>query len=220
MANPDERPPPGGHGEYSREHVPDLYEDGLSIRQISAKTGIPMSTVYGIVRDSEVPIRRQEMLKRGADPFVNAIGDQLRDARDALGWTRVELAEKLSCRPHWKTVQHYEFGTVTCSVSVFQELCDTLGLSAQTVLAEAQRSAEIGSPRIRLERRERAERAKLAAQKEVQRKAKRARTATWLRQEYEKGRGFKSLGREIGESPSHVKTLLREAGTVLRSSGR
>lgn len=75
-----------------------------------------------------------------------AIGEELRRARDTIGWTRAELAERLPFGIHVQTLAGYERGTVQCTVSRFVALCETMGVSAPDALAWAMQRAEIDLP--------------------------------------------------------------------------
>jgi len=66
-----------------------------------------------------------------------AIGRELRRVRDAIGWTRAELAARLPFGIHVQTLAGYERGAVQCSASRFVSLCQTMGVSAPDVLAWA-----------------------------------------------------------------------------------
>ena len=77
-----------------------------------------------------------------------AIGQELRRARDAIGWTRAELVTRLPFRVHVQTIAGYERGTVQCSTNRFLVLCGTLGISAPDALAWAMQRAEIDLPTI------------------------------------------------------------------------
>jgi transcriptional regulator with XRE-family HTH domain len=76
----------------------------------------------------------------------NAIGEELRRARDTIGWTRAELATRLPFGIHIQTLAGYERGAVQCSTSRFTVLCETMGVSAADVLAWAMQRAGIGLP--------------------------------------------------------------------------
>jgi transcriptional regulator with XRE-family HTH domain len=75
-----------------------------------------------------------------------AIGEELRRARDTIGWTRAELAERLPFGIHVQTLAGYERGAVQCSTSRFVLLCRTMGVSAPDVMAWAMQRAGIDLP--------------------------------------------------------------------------
>jgi transcriptional regulator with XRE-family HTH domain len=77
-----------------------------------------------------------------------AIGEELRRARDTLGWTRAELAARLPFGVHVPTLAGYERGVVQCSSNRFIMLCQTMGVSAPDVLAWAMQRARIDLPTI------------------------------------------------------------------------
>jgi hypothetical protein len=82
-----------------------------------------------------------------ADSAVRqAIGRELRRARDTIGWTRAQLAARLPFGIHVQTLAGYERGTVQCSTSRFVLLCKTMGVAAPDVLAWAMQRAGIDLP--------------------------------------------------------------------------
>lgn len=76
----------------------------------------------------------------------HAIGEELRRARDTIGWTRAGLAARLPFSIHVQTLAGYERGTVQCSASRFITLCQTMGIPAPDVLAWAMQRARIDLP--------------------------------------------------------------------------
>jgi transcriptional regulator with XRE-family HTH domain len=76
----------------------------------------------------------------------SAIGEELRRARDTLGWTRAELATRLPFDIHVQTLAGYERGTVQCTIVRFVELCQVMGVSAPDMLAWAMQRAEVDLP--------------------------------------------------------------------------
>ena len=76
----------------------------------------------------------------------HGIGEELRRARDTIGWTRAELAARLPFSVHVQTLAGYERGTVQCTASRFIVLCQTMGVSAPDVLAWAMQRAGIDLP--------------------------------------------------------------------------
>lgn len=107
------------------------------------------------VEPHEEPDRRAqqapaEFMAQDPDAIDNAarkaIGEELRRARDTIGWTRAKLAARLPFGIHLQTLAGYERGAVQCSTSRFTVLCETMGVSASDVLAWAMQRAGIGLP--------------------------------------------------------------------------
>lgn len=77
-----------------------------------------------------------------------AIGEEIRRAREATGWTRKEFAERLPFDVHVQSIAGYEGGTVQCTTARFVELCETLGVSAPDLIAWAMQRAKVSLPLI------------------------------------------------------------------------
>jgi transcriptional regulator with XRE-family HTH domain len=79
------------------------------------------------------------------DPtFTRVVGQELRTAREARGWTRIHLVDQLPSGIGDRTLLTYEHGTRQLTVNRFVEICRTLGIAAPQVLETALRkSAEL-----------------------------------------------------------------------------
>jgi transcriptional regulator with XRE-family HTH domain len=86
------------------------------------------------------------------DPEIaRAVGEELRRARDVVGWTRSELVARLSFDIHIKTLAGYERGAIQCTVKRFVEICQTLGVAAPDVLSWAMQRAKVDLQTIGLQ---------------------------------------------------------------------
>jgi transcriptional regulator with XRE-family HTH domain len=72
-----------------------------------------------------------------------AIGEELRRAREANGWSRGHLVAQLPSGIGERTLLSYEHGTRHLTVLRFVELCRTLGVAAPTLLNHALQRARI-----------------------------------------------------------------------------
>lgn len=72
-----------------------------------------------------------------------AIGEELRRARDTIGWTRAEMAERLPFDIHVQTLAAYERGIIQVPVSKMILMCGAMGVSAPDLLAWAMQRAGI-----------------------------------------------------------------------------
>jgi len=72
-----------------------------------------------------------------------AIGEELRRAREALGWSRGHLVSLLPSGIGDRTLLSYEHGTRHLTVLRFIELCRALGIAAPTLLNQALQRARI-----------------------------------------------------------------------------
>jgi transcriptional regulator with XRE-family HTH domain len=72
-----------------------------------------------------------------------AIGEELRRAREAEGWSRAQFVERLPSGIGDRTLLSYEHGTRHLTVLRFIELCNALDLTASTVLTQALQRARI-----------------------------------------------------------------------------
>lgn len=78
-----------------------------------------------------------------ARAIAGAIGQEIRRARSAIGWTRTDLVERLDSDIHIQTVAGYEQGVRHCTVARLVEICRALGVPAPELLALALQRAEI-----------------------------------------------------------------------------
>lgn len=72
-----------------------------------------------------------------------AIGDELRRAREALGWSRGHLVSRLPSGIGDRTLLSYEHGTRHLTTLRLIELCRALGVAAPTLLNQALQRARI-----------------------------------------------------------------------------
>lgn len=72
-----------------------------------------------------------------------AIGEELRRAREALGWSRGHLVSRLPSGIGDRTLLSYEHGTRHLTVLRLIELCRALGVAAPTLLNQALQRARI-----------------------------------------------------------------------------
>lgn len=72
-----------------------------------------------------------------------AIGEELRRAREATGWSRLQLVARLPSGIGDRTLLSYEHGTRHLTVIRFIELCRALGVAAPTLLNQALQRARI-----------------------------------------------------------------------------
>ena len=75
--------------------------------------------------------------------MARAIGQEIRRARAAIGWTRADLVERLDVEVHVQTIAGYEHGTRHCTVARLVEICRALDVPAPDLLAFALQRAEI-----------------------------------------------------------------------------
>jgi transcriptional regulator with XRE-family HTH domain len=81
--------------------------------------------------------------KSVANAVARAIGEELRRARDARGWTRAQVVALLPSGIGERTLLSYEHGTRQLSVLRLLELCDALGVTASSVLNLALQRARL-----------------------------------------------------------------------------
>jgi transcriptional regulator with XRE-family HTH domain len=72
-----------------------------------------------------------------------AIGEELRRAREATGWSRLQLVSRLPSGIGDRTLLSYEHGTRHLTVLRFIEICRALGFAAPTLLTQALQRARI-----------------------------------------------------------------------------
>lgn len=78
--------------------------------------------------------RQEEVTEK---TLSRAIGDELRRAREATGWSRLQLVARLPSGIGDRTLLSYEHGTRHLTVLRFLELCRALGCAAPTLLTQA-----------------------------------------------------------------------------------
>ena len=78
------------------------------------------------------------------------LGEELRRAREALGWSRLHLAEQLPSGIGDRTLLSYEHGTRHLTALRLIELCHTLKTDAPTVLGRALQRARINMEHLLL----------------------------------------------------------------------
>jgi len=69
--------------------------------------------------------------------FARVLGQEIRKAREARGWTRAELVEQLPSGIGDRTLLSYEHGIRALTVTRFIEICKTLGVAAAEILDRA-----------------------------------------------------------------------------------
>lgn len=75
--------------------------------------------------------------------IVRAIGEELRRARQGLGWSRPELIKRMNVDMPVNTYACYEQGIRQCSIPRLVHICRTLGVAAPELLELALRRVEI-----------------------------------------------------------------------------
>ena len=73
--------------------------------------------------------------------FAKAVGQAIRQAREAHGWTRQYLVERLPCGIGDRTLLSYEHGIRFLSVVRFEEICRALGVAGSEILRRAEDAA-------------------------------------------------------------------------------
>lgn len=73
--------------------------------------------------------------------FAKVLGQEIRRAREARGWTRAELVEQLPSGIGDRTLLSYEHGTRQLTVTRFIEISKALGVTAVELLDQALRKA-------------------------------------------------------------------------------
>lgn len=74
--------------------------------------------------------------------FAKFVGRALRQAREARGWTRQQLVERLPCGIGDRTLLSYEHGIRFLSVVRFGEICRALGVPGSEILRRAEDAAK------------------------------------------------------------------------------
>ncbi|MFL6119252.1 helix-turn-helix domain-containing protein [Actinophytocola sp.] len=82
---------------------------------------------------------------------ARALGEELRRARESIGWTRDELAGRMTTEIQPRTIASYEQGARYCTVVRLAEICRTLRISAPELLGMALQRAEIDLNTISLQ---------------------------------------------------------------------
>ncbi|UVS81860.1 helix-turn-helix domain-containing protein [Actinokineospora sp. UTMC 2448] len=78
------------------------------------------------------------------DAVTQAVGREVRDARQRRGMTLAQLAANLPSGIRVPTLSGYETGTKTITVSRLVEICDVIGVSAPAVLDAALHRVGLG----------------------------------------------------------------------------
>lgn len=87
--------------------------------------------------------RAHEQMDDQDAAVARAIGEEIRRARESVGWTRAELVARMPSDIHPQTLATYERGIRQCTVGRLVEICRTMGMSAPDVLSWAMQRAEI-----------------------------------------------------------------------------
>jgi transcriptional regulator with XRE-family HTH domain len=75
--------------------------------------------------------------------IARAVGDELREARNGQGWSRVGLVAELPSGIGERTLLSYEHGTRHLTVVRLIEICHVLGVDAPALLRDALQRARI-----------------------------------------------------------------------------
>lgn len=75
--------------------------------------------------------------------LTRALGEELRRARQQVGWSRQQLAGRLHTEVQSRTLATYEHGTRQCTVVRMVEICHALAVPAPELLMLAVRRAHI-----------------------------------------------------------------------------
>lgn len=78
-----------------------------------------------------------------AQVVLRAIGEELRRAREAAGWTRAQFVTRLPSGIGERTVLSYEYGSRSLALVRFLELCNVLGVVASVLLSMALQRAQL-----------------------------------------------------------------------------
>lgn len=89
---------------------------------------------------TEARKRQEEVTEK---TLSRAIGDELRRAREATGWSRLQLVARLPSGIGDRTLLSYEHGTRHLTVLRYLELCRALGFAAPTLLTQALQRARL-----------------------------------------------------------------------------
>lgn len=83
--------------------------------------------------------------------ITRAIGEEIRKARRSMGWTRLQLAERMPTDIHIRTLAAYEQGARQCAIVRLVEICLALGVAPTSLLGLALRRAEVDLQTIGME---------------------------------------------------------------------
>lgn len=86
---------------------------------------------------------QQEQIEPNGKAISRAIGEELRRAREAVGWSRRQLVARLPSGIGDRTVLSYEHGTRHLTVIRLLELCRVLGVLGPTLLTNALQRARL-----------------------------------------------------------------------------
>jgi transcriptional regulator with XRE-family HTH domain len=75
--------------------------------------------------------------------ITRAIGEELRRARETIGWSRTEFVARLPSGIGDRTLLAYEHGLRQLTVTRLVELCDALGVGAPSLLGQALQKAQV-----------------------------------------------------------------------------
>ena len=75
--------------------------------------------------------------------IIQAVGDELRRARNSAGWTRPDLVKRLKPRIPVNTYACYEQGIRPCPIPRLVQICQALGVSAADLLSLALQRLEL-----------------------------------------------------------------------------
>jgi transcriptional regulator with XRE-family HTH domain len=104
------------------------------------------SKAGGEVEDSQINILDEET----ATAIARALGDVLRRAREAGGWSRAQFVARLPSKIGDRTLLAYEHGLRQLTVLRLLELSQGLGMGAPDVLARALQEARIALANLTL----------------------------------------------------------------------
>lgn len=94
------------------------------------------------MRESQ-PVAEQSPQDTIEKAISRAIGNELRRAREANGWSRGHLVAQLSSGIGDRTLLSYEHGTRHLTVLRFLELSRAIGIAAPTLLSQALQRARL-----------------------------------------------------------------------------
>lgn len=86
-----------------------------------------------------------------SDVVVKAVGEELRRAREARGWSRLEVVESLPSRIGDRTLLSYEHGVRQMTLSRFAELSWVLEVDPPTMFARGLQRARVLVQNLTLE---------------------------------------------------------------------
>lgn len=119
----------------------------VSVRHWPASTLDPRS-----VPDSDSPSPSRDVVEEQWIQVVSeAVGEELRCARKARGWSRSQLAERLPSRIGDRTLASYEHGTRHLTVVRMIEVCQALGVDSCSLQRRALQRARINLAHLTLQ---------------------------------------------------------------------